>query len=87
MSDDDDPIKRVPISELQQEDGAHEPAMSPDMRPYLDLAVALMQGLKPESELAAISQLPLERRYVWRVASALKWGLPILTISGLRPTD
>jgi hypothetical protein len=22
-----------------------------------------------------IRQLPLERRYVWRVASALKWGL------------
>jgi hypothetical protein len=25
-------------------------------------------------ELEAIRQLPLEKRYVWRVASALKWG-------------
>jgi|HubBroStandDraft_5_1064220.scaffolds.fasta_scaffold471227_1 hypothetical protein len=75
MADDhDNPIKRVPINELHQEEGAHELAMSPDMRPCLNFAEALMQGLEPEPELEAISQLPLGRRYVWRVASALKWG-------------
>jgi hypothetical protein len=33
-----------------------------------------MQGNDPEPELEALRQLPLEERYVWRVASALKWA-------------
>jgi hypothetical protein len=48
----------IPIKDLISEDGAHELATSPDTQPYLD-------------EIAA---LPLEKRYVWRVASALKWA-------------
>ena len=44
------------------------------MEPYLNFAVALMQGSDPTAELEALRQLPLEKRYVWRVASALKWG-------------
>ena len=71
---DDNPIKRVPINELHQEEGAHELATSPDMKPYLNFAAALMQGHDPEPELEAIRQLPLEERYVWRVASALRWA-------------
>jgi hypothetical protein len=45
------------------------------MEPYLDFVKAVMQNHDPSPELEAIRQLPLERRYVWRVASALKWGL------------
>jgi hypothetical protein len=70
----DNPIKRIPINELRQEDGAHELATSPDMEPYLDFVMAVMQDSDPTAEMEAIRQLPLERRYVWRVASALKWG-------------
>jgi hypothetical protein len=70
----DDNIKYVPINQLHQEEGAHELATSPDMEPYLNFAVALMQGRDPAPELETIHQLPLEKRYVWRVASALKWG-------------
>jgi hypothetical protein len=44
------------------------------MEPYLSFAVALMQGADPTAELEAIRQLPIEKRYVWRVASALKWA-------------
>jgi hypothetical protein len=33
-----------------------------------------MQGADPEPELEAIRQLPVEERYVWRVASALRWA-------------
>src|ERR1039457_2726223 len=72
MADDD--IKRVPIRNLRQEEGADDLASSPDMEPYLNFAIALMQGNDPEPELEAIRQLPVEKRYVWRVASALKWG-------------
>jgi hypothetical protein len=44
------------------------------MKPYLNFAAALMQGHDPEPELEAIRQLPLEERYVWRVASTLRWA-------------
>ena len=33
-----------------------------------------MQGADPEPELAALRQLPLKKRYIWRVTSALKWA-------------
>ena len=45
------------------------------MEPYLEFIKALMQDHDPTPELEAIRQLPLEKRYVWRIASALKWGL------------
>ena len=67
MADEDD-IERIPINELRQEDGAHELATSPDMEPYLDFAMAVMQDADLTAELEAIRQLPLEKRYVWRVA-------------------
>jgi hypothetical protein len=70
----DEPFKRMPINKLHQEEGAEELASSPDMEPYLKFAVALMQGSDPAPELEAIRQLPVEKRYVWRVVSALKWG-------------
>ena len=70
----DEPFKRMPINKLHQEEGAEELASSPDMEPYLQFAMTLMQGNDPTPELEAIRSLPLEKRYVWRVASALKWG-------------
>ena len=66
--DEDDRSNRIPIDNLHQEEGA------PDMEPYLRFAMALMQGAEPSAELEALRQLNLERRYVWRVASALKWA-------------
>ena len=70
----DDPIKRIPIKDLMSEDSAHDLATSPEMRPYLRLAKAALQGSGGAPELEAIRQLALEKRYVWRVGSALKWG-------------
>ena len=72
---DDDIIKRISIKDLHQEEGAHELASSPGMKPYLDFVKAVMQGHDLSPELEAIRQLPLEKRYVWRIGSALKWGL------------
>jgi hypothetical protein len=69
-----DEPKRIPISGLKSEDGAHELATSPDMQPYLQLIIAELQGHDTAPHLAAIAALPLEKRYVWRVASALKWA-------------
>jgi hypothetical protein len=44
------------------------------MEPYMDFAVAMIGGKDPTAALEALSTLPLEKRYVWRVASALKWA-------------
>src|SRR5262249_39785291 len=68
-------IRQVLIRDLVSEDGAEELLSSPDMHPYVRL---LMTGLLDEADiephLGEIAELPLERRYVWRIASALKWG-------------
>jgi len=69
-----DEIKRIPIKDLRQEEGASELASSPDMGPYLEYIMASMQGADVQPHLEALSKLPLEKRYVWRVASAMKWG-------------
>jgi hypothetical protein len=66
--------KSIPIKDLRQEEGASELASSPDMEPYLDYVIASMQGADVQPYLEALSKLPLEKRYVWRVASAMKWG-------------
>ena len=70
-----DNIEHMPINELRQEEGAHELGISPNMKPYLQFVMAVMQDQDPTPELEAIRQLPLEKRYVWRVAAALKWAL------------
>jgi hypothetical protein len=71
----DDNIERISTNQLRQEDGAHELATSPDMKPYLEFIKAVILENDPSAELETIRQLPLEKRYIWRVASALKWGL------------
>ena len=68
----DDKPKRLPLSEIRTENGAHELATSPDMRPYFDLIVASLRHQDTGGQLLRIAQLPLERRYTWRVLSALK---------------
>ena len=42
------------------------------MRPYLGLLKADIGGQDTAPYLAALAELPLEERYVWRVISALK---------------
>jgi hypothetical protein len=69
----DDP-KQIPISELKSEDGAEELVRSEAMKPYLDLILATMSGRDSTAAMEALAALPLEKRYVWRVASALKWA-------------
>jgi hypothetical protein len=67
-------IKYVPIKDLKAEEGAEDLLDSPLMRPYLEAAMALLQNKDTSTAIAEIAALPLEKRYVWRVVSALKWG-------------
>jgi hypothetical protein len=65
----------LPVNEIMSEDTATDLIRSEAMRPYMKL---MMKGMVDESavetELAVIAKLPLEQRYVWRIASAMKWG-------------
>lgn len=69
------PTKMIPIGDLRTEAGSEELVRSESMRPYMELLMAEMGGRDTSPVLAALAALPLEQRYVWRVVSALKWGL------------
>jgi hypothetical protein len=71
---DDPTVKLVPIQDLKMEEGAEDILDSPEMQPYMRLAMASLQGEDAKKEIEEIAALPLEKRYVWRVASALKWA-------------
>lgn len=67
-------FKLVPVDSLKVEDGANELMSTPEMRPYRQFIEAALTGGDVDGSLQEIAKLPLEKRYVWRVASALKWG-------------
>ena len=64
----------IPIKDIVSEDGAHELVTSPNMQPYLRLIKAGLQNHDITSHIEEIAAIPLENRYIWRVASALKWA-------------
>ena len=74
MSDQDHSAKRIPIGDLHVEPEAEELLDSAAMEPYMDLAIAMMGGKDTRPAIEKLAALPLEERYVWRVASALKWA-------------
>jgi hypothetical protein len=71
---DNDEIKYMPIKDLKVEEGVEELMNSPLMQPYDKVAEMLLQKKDASRVIAEIAKLPLEKRYLWRVASALKWG-------------
>jgi hypothetical protein len=64
----------MPLRDLKTEPESEDLLDSPGMQPYMNLMLAEMQGLDTGPAMAALAGLPLEERYVWRVASALKWA-------------
>ena len=73
---DEKKFKVVEIDTLNVEEGAKELLNSPEMQPYSRYIEALVVGADVHPVMAEIAHLPLEKRYVWRVASALKWATP-----------
>ena len=67
-------FKIVEADSLKMEDGAKELMSAPEMQPYLRYAEAVMTKGDVDAAVREIANLPLDKRYVWRVASALKWG-------------
>lgn len=70
-----DRTKVIPLADLRTEPGSDELVRSESMKPYLEVLKAKMGGRDTGPALAELAALPLEQRYVWRVISALKWGL------------
>ena len=70
----DDSTKWIPPQDLKMEPGAEELLSSPALKPYMNLALAVMAHKDVRPAIEEISALPLEERYTWRVASALKWA-------------
>src|SRR5450755_4563305 len=66
--------KQIPLADLKIDPSAEDLMDSPAMQPYVNLAMAVMGHKDPRPAVAEIAALPLERRYTWRVASALKWA-------------
>jgi len=69
----EDSTQQIPIRDLKMEPGA-EDLMDPPAVPYVKLAMAVMGHKDVSGAVEEISALPLEKRYTWRVASALKWA-------------
>ena len=62
----------MPINRIRTDDIAHDLISS--RLEYVQYITALTQGQTGQSELEKIRALPLEKRYTWRVASALRWA-------------
>ena len=84
MSDEqEDPsIKKIPVRDLKIEPESEDLLDSPAMKPYLNLMMAMMQGKDTGPAIEELTALPLEKRYTWRVASALKWAFGDLDLGG-----
>jgi hypothetical protein len=67
-------MQRMPLRDLKVDPTAEDLIDSPAMEPYVKLALAVMGHKDAGPAVEEIAALPLEQRYTWRVASALKWA-------------
>jgi len=67
-------MKDMPVLDLVSEDEASELATAANMEPYIRLALARLEGTDLSPGVRDIADLPVEKRYVWKVASTLKEG-------------
>jgi len=73
-NDSDNSPKQVLIRNLNVDPAAEDLLDSEAMQPYMKLALAVMGHKDVGPAIQEITALPLEKRYTWRVASALKWA-------------
>ena len=65
---------KVRVKDVRTEEGSEELLGTRNMQPYRKLAEAVVANRDFHPSLSEIAKLPLEQRYVWRIASALKWA-------------
>ncbi len=66
--------EKIRLKDLKTSPEAEDLIDSPAMQPYVKLALAVMGHKEVLPAVEEITALPLEKRYTWRVASALKWA-------------
>jgi|SRR5208282_2313336 len=68
--------EKIPLSEITIDPLAQELLRSEQARPYTDYFMKAFSNDAAgiESALQMLRDLPLEKRYTWRVFSALKWA-------------
>ena len=66
----------VPLRGIKVDPLAHELATSEGTRPYLNFVIKAYgnNAVGLEAALQVVRDLPLEKRYTWRVFSALRWA-------------
>ena len=69
-------MHKVSLEEIKVDPLAHELATSEGTQPYLDCLIKAYSNnaVGLEAALQVVRDLPLEKRYTWRVFSALKWA-------------
>jgi hypothetical protein len=69
-------MHNVPLRGIKVNPLAHELATSEGTRPYLHCLIKTYRNdaVGLDTALQVIRDLPLEKRYTWRVFSALKWA-------------
>jgi hypothetical protein len=67
-----EPVRLMAVKDISVESGALEMANSLATESYLTNAAAMMTGRGIDEAKKAVSELPLERRYVWRIVSSLR---------------
>ena len=67
----------IPLNEIKIDPLAQELVRSEQARPYMDYFMKAYSNDAAgiESALQVLRDLPFEKRYTWRVFSALKWAL------------
>ena len=67
----------IPLNEIKIDPLAQELVRSEQSRPYMDywLKAYSNDAAGVETALEVLRDLPLEKRYTWRVFSALTWAL------------
>jgi len=74
INDDRESPVPVPVSTILVQQEAEELLRSPEAQSYRRLAEAVVAGRDTGPALREISLLPLEKRYLWRAVSALRWA-------------
>jgi hypothetical protein len=69
-------MHKVSLKDIKVDPLAHDLATSEGTRPYLDCVIKAYgtNAVGLEAALEVVRDLPMEKRYTWRVFSALKWA-------------
>src|SRR5262245_44370256 len=79
-------IENIPVNKIRTDQYGDELMGEPEMRPYLGLIAAEMNGdLKAVEKFAReVQELPVELKYTARIIRALRWGFADFDSAGIQ---